>query len=167
MMRPGIAPMYVRRCPRNSASSRTPPSDIRSNCLPNARAIEHTEEIFDVGPRVHDDARPLRIVDVAAALLEEGVGIAENLSLRHYKRSPSAARTEMSTPCSSAAATFATKLPAASRVIAHERVYDALQTKLVARVEKLRLGPGAGAFTVYEKAWNDGAGGGAISGHTW
>ena len=30
-MRPGIEPMYVRRCPRISASSRTPPSEIRTN----------------------------------------------------------------------------------------------------------------------------------------
>jgi len=31
MTRPGSAPMYVRRCPRISASSRTPPSETRMN----------------------------------------------------------------------------------------------------------------------------------------
>ena len=33
MMRPGKAPVYVRRWPRISASSRTPPSDMRANSL--------------------------------------------------------------------------------------------------------------------------------------
>ncbi len=31
IIRPGIEPMYVRRWPRISASSRTPPSDMRTN----------------------------------------------------------------------------------------------------------------------------------------
>src|SRR5829696_6246150 len=35
--RPGSAPMYVRRWPRISASSRTPPSDMRTNSRPVAR----------------------------------------------------------------------------------------------------------------------------------
>jgi hypothetical protein len=40
MILPGIAPMYVRRWPRISASSRTPPSDMRTNLRPIARAID-------------------------------------------------------------------------------------------------------------------------------
>src|SRR4029077_12169963 len=36
---PGIAPMYVRRWPRISASSRTPPSERRTNLRPVARAM--------------------------------------------------------------------------------------------------------------------------------
>jgi alpha-ketoglutaric semialdehyde dehydrogenase len=47
----------------------------------------------------------------------------------------------------SAFGTSGQRCTAASRVIAHERIYDALQGKLVAAVEKLRLGPG----------WEDGA----------
>ena len=46
--RPGSAPMYVRRCPRISASSRTPPSDIRTNCRPVARAIDSPIEVLPV-----------------------------------------------------------------------------------------------------------------------
>src|SRR5438270_12042578 len=42
----------------------------------------------------------------------------------------------------SAFGTSGQRCTAASRVIAHEKVYDALQKKLVAAVEKLRLGPG-------------------------
>ncbi len=39
MILPGSAPMYVRRWPRISASSRTPPSDRRTNLRPVARAM--------------------------------------------------------------------------------------------------------------------------------
>jgi acyl-CoA reductase-like NAD-dependent aldehyde dehydrogenase len=42
----------------------------------------------------------------------------------------------------SAFGTSGQRCTAASRVIAHERVYDALQAKLVERAEALRLGPG-------------------------
>jgi acyl-CoA reductase-like NAD-dependent aldehyde dehydrogenase len=42
----------------------------------------------------------------------------------------------------SAFGTSGQRCTAASRVIAHERVYDALQKRLVEAVEKLRLGPG-------------------------
>jgi aldehyde dehydrogenase (NAD+) len=42
----------------------------------------------------------------------------------------------------SAFGTSGQRCTAASRVIAHEKVYDALQKKLVTAVEKLRLGPG-------------------------
>jgi len=42
----------------------------------------------------------------------------------------------------SAFGTSGQRCTAASRVIAHEQVYDALQSKLVERVEALRLGPG-------------------------
>src|SRR6266496_171011 len=37
--RPGRAPMYVRRWPRISASSRMPPSDMRTNSRPSAGAL--------------------------------------------------------------------------------------------------------------------------------
>ena len=40
MIRPGSAPMYVRRWPRISASSWTPPSEIRTNLRPSARAMD-------------------------------------------------------------------------------------------------------------------------------
>jgi alpha-ketoglutaric semialdehyde dehydrogenase len=42
----------------------------------------------------------------------------------------------------SAFGTSGQRCTAASRVIAHEKIYDELQKKLVAAVEKLRLGPG-------------------------
>jgi alpha-ketoglutaric semialdehyde dehydrogenase len=42
----------------------------------------------------------------------------------------------------SAFGTSGQRCTAASRVVVHEAVYDALQSKLVARVEALRLGPG-------------------------
>ncbi len=42
----------------------------------------------------------------------------------------------------SAFGTSGQRCTAASRVIAHERVYDALASRLVARAERLRLGPG-------------------------
>jgi aldehyde dehydrogenase (NAD+) len=42
----------------------------------------------------------------------------------------------------SAFGTSGQRCTAASRVIAHEKVYDALQSKLVAAAERLRLGPG-------------------------
>jgi alpha-ketoglutaric semialdehyde dehydrogenase len=42
----------------------------------------------------------------------------------------------------SAFGTSGQRCTAASRVIAHERIYDALQSKLVAATERLRLGPG-------------------------
>ena len=46
--RPGRAPMYVRRWPRISASSRTPPSDMRTNLRPVARAIDSPIEVLPV-----------------------------------------------------------------------------------------------------------------------
>jgi alpha-ketoglutaric semialdehyde dehydrogenase len=42
----------------------------------------------------------------------------------------------------SAFGTSGQRCTAASRVIAHERVYDELQSRLVARAEKMRIGPG-------------------------
>ena len=39
-MRPGIAPTYVRRWPRMSASSRAPPSATRTYSRPSERAID-------------------------------------------------------------------------------------------------------------------------------
>jgi aldehyde dehydrogenase (NAD+) len=47
----------------------------------------------------------------------------------------------------SAFGTSGQRCTAASRVIAHEKIYGALQKKLVERVEKLRLGPGWEAGT--------------------
>ncbi len=54
-MRPGIAPMYVRRWPRISASSCMPPSDMRTNSRPSARAIEWPSEVLPTpgGPTKH------------------------------------------------------------------------------------------------------------------
>ena len=46
MIVPGIAPMYVRRCPRISDSSRTPPTEIRANFLPRARATDWPSEVL-------------------------------------------------------------------------------------------------------------------------
>ncbi len=43
---PGSAPMYVRRWPRISASSCTPPSDTRTNLRPIARAIDWPSEVL-------------------------------------------------------------------------------------------------------------------------
>ncbi len=40
--------MYVRRCPRISASSRTPPSDMRTNSRPVARAIDSPIDVLPV-----------------------------------------------------------------------------------------------------------------------
>jgi hypothetical protein len=45
-MVPGIAPMYVRRWPRISDSSRTPPTDMRSKLRSIAEAIERPREVF-------------------------------------------------------------------------------------------------------------------------
>ena len=38
--------MYVRRWPRISASSRTPPSEIRTSFRPSARAMDFASEVF-------------------------------------------------------------------------------------------------------------------------
>ena len=46
MIVPGIAPMYVRRWPRISDSSRTPPTDMRTNLRPSARAIDCPSEVL-------------------------------------------------------------------------------------------------------------------------
>ena len=46
MIVPGIAPMYVRRCPRISDSSRTPPTEMRENLRPSARAIEWPSDVL-------------------------------------------------------------------------------------------------------------------------
>src|SRR5580693_392227 len=55
MIRPGSAPMYVRRCPRISASSRMPPRDMRTNFLSRARAIDRPSEVLPTpgGPTKH------------------------------------------------------------------------------------------------------------------
>ena len=46
MIEPGIEPMYVRRWPRISDSSRTPPTDSRTNLRPSAFAIECPSEVL-------------------------------------------------------------------------------------------------------------------------
>ena len=46
MIVPGIAPMYVRRWPRISASSRTPPTEMRTNLRPSVRAIDWPSEVL-------------------------------------------------------------------------------------------------------------------------
>ena len=46
MICPGKAPMYVRRWPRISASSRMPPSEMRWNARPSARAMERPSEVL-------------------------------------------------------------------------------------------------------------------------
>ena len=46
MIRPGKAPRYVRRWPRISASSRTPPKDILTNFLPNALATLFARDVL-------------------------------------------------------------------------------------------------------------------------
>ena len=55
MMRPGIAPIYVFRCPRISASSCTPPNDIRTYFRFKASAIERPKDVFPTpgGPYRH------------------------------------------------------------------------------------------------------------------
>ena len=56
MMRPGSAPIYVRRWPRISASSRIPPRDMRTNCRSRARAMV---EAFTIVPAITVAERPL------------------------------------------------------------------------------------------------------------
>src|SRR5205809_683410 len=46
MIWPGRAPMYVRRWPRISASSRTPPSDMRTNFRPVAFAMDIPRDVL-------------------------------------------------------------------------------------------------------------------------
>ena len=65
MILPGSAPMYVRRWPRISASSRTPPSDRRTNLRPVARAIDLRER------RLADAGRPDEAEDRALELLHQ------------------------------------------------------------------------------------------------
>src|ERR1700759_1022298 len=45
-IRPGRAPMYVRRWPRTSASSRTPPSGTRTYLRPSDDAIDLPSEVL-------------------------------------------------------------------------------------------------------------------------
>src|SRR4051812_29313586 len=53
MMRPGMEPTYVRRCPRISASSLTPPSERRTNLRPSARDGAAERGLADAG-RTHE-----------------------------------------------------------------------------------------------------------------
>ena len=55
MMRPGIEPTYVRRWPRISASSFTPPSERRTNLRPRALAMDLPSDVLPTpgGPTKH------------------------------------------------------------------------------------------------------------------
>ena len=55
MMRPGSAPMYVRRWPRISASSWTPPSETRTNERPRGHAMNSPRLVLPTpgGPTKH------------------------------------------------------------------------------------------------------------------
>ena len=67
-----MAPMYVRRWPRISASSRTPPSDIRTNSRLSARAIDSPIEVLPVpgGPMQRQDRARALVFGDAAVLAE-------------------------------------------------------------------------------------------------
>ena len=58
MIEPGIEPMYVRRWPRISDSSRTPPTDSRTNLRPSAFAIEWPSDVLPT-PGRPDEAEDL------------------------------------------------------------------------------------------------------------
>ena len=67
MIRPGIAPIYVRRWPRISLSSCKPPSEIRPNLRPKAVATERPSEVLPTpgGPYKHkigDFKSPLSLI---------------------------------------------------------------------------------------------------------
>ncbi len=61
-IRPGMAPTYVRRWPRISASSRTPPSATRTNDRPIAFATDSPSEVLPTpgGPTSASTAPPRR-----------------------------------------------------------------------------------------------------------
>ena len=91
MIVPGIAPMYVRRWPRISASSRTPPALMRSNSRPSARAIDLPSDVLPTpgGPTKRQDrAARLRVElahgeeleDPLLDLLEAVVVLVEHLA---------------------------------------------------------------------------------------
>ena len=64
MMLPGSAPTYVRRWPRISASSCTPPRLVRTNFRPSARAMLCPSEVLPTPGRsdeAQDRAAPLRV----------------------------------------------------------------------------------------------------------
>ena len=64
--------MYVRRWPRISASSRTPPSDMRTNSRPMARAIDSPIEVLPVpGGPIRVRIAPERLSACDAALLAQ------------------------------------------------------------------------------------------------
>jgi hypothetical protein len=51
-----MLPMYVLRCPLISASSLTPPRDMRINFRPKAAAIDDAKDVFPTpgGPTKHN-----------------------------------------------------------------------------------------------------------------
>ena len=61
MIVPGSAPMYVRRWPRISDSSRTPPTEMRTNFRPSARAIDWPSDVLPTpGGPTKQSTGPLR-----------------------------------------------------------------------------------------------------------
>nr|GMD97299.1 Uncharacterised protein [Ipomoea batatas] len=54
--RPGMLPIYVLLCPLISASSLTPPRDMRTNFLPKAAATDDARDVFPTpgGPTKHN-----------------------------------------------------------------------------------------------------------------
>lgn len=57
MISPGSAPTYVRRCPRISDSSHTPPREIRWNFLPIAVAIDRPSEVLPTYRMIERDEK--------------------------------------------------------------------------------------------------------------
>ena len=91
MIEPGIAPMYVRRWPRISASSRTPPTDRRANLRSSVRAIDcpsdvlptpgRADEAEDLAGRVVAELRHREVLDDPVLdLLEVVVILVEHLA---------------------------------------------------------------------------------------
>ena len=99
MILPGSAPMYVRRWPRISASSRTPPSDRRTNLRPVARAMllreagladaGRPDEAEDralelLGQRLHREVLEDALLDLLQAvvvLVEDLLGLVDVVAL--------------------------------------------------------------------------------------
>src|SRR5947208_729800 len=88
--RPGRAPMYVRRWPRISASSRTPPSDMLANLVRHAGLFDLGAVLVDHGAvvlaqlladRVHLLAQEVLALLLLGALLDVVADAATDLEL--------------------------------------------------------------------------------------
>ena len=108
MIVPGIAPMYVRRWPRISASSRTPPTEMRTNLRSSARAIEWPSDVLPTPGRTDEaEDRPAQVVlqlrdgevlddpllhllEVVVVVIEDRPGVLEVQVVRAWRR-PTAA----------------------------------------------------------------------------